>query len=62
MLQWGVKDARVTRKETDQIFKNISSKQKLFVPYENSKHESLYKNETAKWIENVSRFLQINQR
>jgi alpha-beta hydrolase superfamily lysophospholipase len=58
LLQWGVNDARVTRRETELIFNNIASKQKLFVPYENSKHESLYKNETAKWVESVGDFLQ----
>jgi alpha-beta hydrolase superfamily lysophospholipase len=57
LLQWGVNDARVTRRETELIFKNIASRQKLFVPYENSKHESLYKSETAKWVESVSGFL-----
>ncbi|HEX8333686.1 MAG TPA: alpha/beta fold hydrolase [Segetibacter sp.] len=58
LLQWGVHDARVSRKETEEIFNNINSKQKTFVPYQNSKHESLLKNEPEKWTENVSRFLQ----
>jgi esterase/lipase len=57
LLQWGVNDARVSKNETEEIFKNISSKQKWLVRYEYSKHESLYKKETNKWIDNVSGFL-----
>jgi alpha-beta hydrolase superfamily lysophospholipase len=58
LLQWGVSDARVTRKETELLLKNIKSEEKFLVPYEKSKHESLYKNETAKWTQSVTWFLQ----
>lgn len=58
LLQWGVHDARVSKKETEALFKTINTKQKTFVRYENSQHESLYKKEPQKWMENVSRFLQ----
>jgi hypothetical protein len=57
LLQWGVNDARVSSAETEELFSNISSNQKTLVRYENSAHESLYKKEPAKWLENVRRFL-----
>ena len=58
LLQWGVNDARVSKAETQILFNNIASKQKILVQYENSAHESLYKKEPAKWIETVSKFLE----
>lgn len=56
LLQWGVNDPRVSKKETNDIFNNISSKKKL-VLYENSGHESLCKKENEKWVREVSDFL-----
>ena len=57
LLQWGVNDARVSKAETQILFNNIASKQKILVQYENSAHESLYKKEPEKWLETVSKFL-----
>ena len=57
LLQWGVKDPRVTRAETELLFNNINGIKKLVV-YENSGHESLCNNENAKWTSQVTAFLQ----
>jgi alpha-beta hydrolase superfamily lysophospholipase len=57
LLQWGINDARVTEKETNHILDNLASKEKTLVKYENSKHESLCKNEHEKWVLSVSNFL-----
>lgn len=57
LLQWGRLDNRVTRNEEDILFKNIPNANKKFVIYENSGHESLYKNEDDKWLKEVSSFL-----
>ena len=56
LLQWGKNDPRVSQKETDDIYSNISSTKKLVV-YENSGHESLCKNENEKWMREISDFL-----
>jgi uncharacterized protein len=58
LLQWGRLDARVTEAETTGIFQNLSAKEKKLVVYETAKHESLLKNEPAKWKREVSTFLQ----
>lgn len=57
LLQWGINDARVTEKETNHILNNLASANKTLVKYENSKHESLCKNEHEKWVMSVSDFL-----
>lgn len=57
LLQWGRQDPRVTAAETNQIFKHLNSPKKLVI-YENSGHESLFKNEPAKWRATVTPFLQ----
>ena len=56
LLQWGANDPRVSRKEIDAIYGNISSIKKLVV-YDNSAHESLCKKENEKWVGEVSSFL-----
>lgn len=58
LLQWGINDARVTEKETNHIMNNLASTNKTLVKYENSKHESLCKNEHDKWVMSVSGFLE----
>jgi uncharacterized protein len=58
LLQWGRLDARVTESETNAIFQNLLVKQKKLVVYETAKHESLLKNEPAKWKREVGAFLQ----
>ena len=57
LLQWGVNDPRVSEEETNHIFKNLSSHNKMLVKYVNSGHESLCKKETAKWMRTVTDFL-----
>jgi alpha-beta hydrolase superfamily lysophospholipase len=57
LLQWGRHDPRVSEKETQDIYSNLRVQKKLVV-YEESGHESLYKKEPAKWIKEVSEFLQ----
>jgi alpha-beta hydrolase superfamily lysophospholipase len=56
LLQWGRQDARVTQGETERIFDNLAAAKKLVV-YENSGHQSLYKNEPKKWLGEVQHFL-----
>lgn len=57
LLQRGKLDPRVTQEETDLIFENIHSTKKLVI-YDSSAHESLYKKESAKWVAEVTSFLQ----
>jgi uncharacterized protein len=57
LIQWGKLDPRVTQAETDAILKNLASTQKKLVVYETAKHESLLKNDPAKWKQELSAFL-----
>ena len=57
LLQWGTKDAYVLKKETENIFKNISSIQKTLVVYEEAGHQSLLGADTEKWKTSVGNFL-----
>ena len=57
LLQWGRNDARVTEAEENCIFQSIPSARKKLAVYEHSGHQSLCKNETAKWQEEVKQFL-----
>jgi alpha-beta hydrolase superfamily lysophospholipase len=56
LLQFAKNDIRVTPKEREDIFNNITAPKKM-VLYENSAHESLCKKENAKWVTTVSAFL-----
>jgi len=56
LLERGENDIRVTEQETQEIFKHIST-QKTLVEYANCGHESLYKKDSVKWTETVTRFL-----
>jgi uncharacterized protein len=56
LLQWGAKDPRVSKKEIDAIYRNITTTKKLMV-YEDGVHESLCKKQNEKWIVEVSQFL-----
>jgi alpha-beta hydrolase superfamily lysophospholipase len=56
LIQWGEKDNRVTRKEIDMIYNNISVTKKL-VTYSKSGHESLCKSEHSKWMFEMYSFL-----
>ena len=57
LLQWGVNDPRVTEAETNAIFKNLASHDKMMMKYLQSGHQSLCKNENEKWVNTVSAFL-----
>jgi uncharacterized protein len=57
LLQWGAKDPRVKRSETQAIYSNLAGPKK-WVVYEESGHESLYKKETGRWLGAVTEFLQ----
>lgn len=58
LLQWGLNDPRVSKSETDEIYKNLASKNKKLVVYDESGHQSLFTNEQTKWVTNVTGFLQ----
>lgn len=57
LLQWGLQDQRVTQTETNTIFKNLASHNKIMVVYALSHHQSLLQNEPIKWQQTVSDFL-----
>lgn len=57
LLQWGLHDPRVTQDETNAIFKNLASHDKLLMVYARSGHQSLLKNEQEKWMNTVGGFL-----
>ena len=57
LLQWGINDPRVTEEETNHIFKNLASHNKMLIKYASSGHESLCKKETEKWMRTVTGFL-----
>jgi alpha-beta hydrolase superfamily lysophospholipase len=57
LLQWGSRDAYVLRKEMEGVFKNISSKQKTLVVYDEAGHQSLLRSDEEKWKNAVSSFL-----
>lgn len=57
LLQWGAGDKRVTEDETNTLFSNISSHDKVMIKYLQSGHESLFKKETGKWVSVMSFFL-----
>jgi uncharacterized protein len=58
LLQWGAKDLRVSKKETDAIYKNITGTDKKLVVYANAGHESLLKNDSILWRSEVVSFLE----
>ena len=57
LLQWGINDPRVTERETNAIFKNLATRNKMMIKYARSGHQSLCKNENEKWMKCVSEFL-----
>jgi Lysophospholipase len=58
LLEWGMNDPRVTENETEAIFKNLDSRNKLMIKYAHSAHESLLQKEPAKWVNVITAFLQ----
>jgi esterase/lipase len=57
LLQWGVNDNRVSKKETATIFANIKSSDKTLIEYLDSGHQSFCGNENEKWVRTVATFL-----
>lgn len=57
LLQWGSQDTYVLKKETENIFKNISSVQKKLVIYNQAGHQSLLGADPGKWKSTVNDFL-----
>jgi esterase/lipase len=57
LLQWGINDPRVTQTEINTIYKNLASHNKFLMIYVQSAHQSLCKNENAKWLSTVGGFL-----
>jgi alpha-beta hydrolase superfamily lysophospholipase len=57
LVQHGAKDARVTKAETEAIFRNIPHNNKKLVVYETAKHESLCAREPEKWKREIRAFL-----
>lgn len=60
LLQWGAGDKRVTEDETNDLFSNLASHDKIMIKYLQSGHESLFKKETGKWVSVMSSFLNKN--
>ncbi|GAB3255089.1 hypothetical protein GCM10027347_15910 [Larkinella harenae] len=59
LLNWGTKDPRVLRHETDAIFENLGTKRKQLIVFENSGHQSYCTQEPEKWQTAVRSFLQV---
>lgn len=58
LVQWGAKDARVTRKEVESIYRNAASIAKELVVYPDAAHESLCKKDPERWLRTVRAFLE----
>jgi len=58
LLQWGAKDVRVGRSETDNIFRNIQAGHKQLMVYPAAGHESLLLHDGTVWTNTVTAFLQ----
>jgi len=56
LLQWGEVDPFVTRKEMEEVFSSVNSKEKKLVIYPNASHESLLNNNPGYWDKNVRLF------
>jgi uncharacterized protein len=56
LVQWGDKDPRVQRHETECIYNNLAGEKQLVV-YEGAGHQSLYKFDAQKWESTVGEFL-----
>jgi uncharacterized protein len=57
LLNWGTDDNRVMRTETDAIYRNLGTKHKRLVIFEQSGHQSFCRNEGSKWKKQVKEFL-----
>ncbi|HWB28538.1 MAG TPA: alpha/beta fold hydrolase [Chitinophagaceae bacterium] len=57
LLQKGANDIRVTEKEIQAIYHNVSSPGKTLIEYKDCGHQSLYKKDSVKWMQAVNNFL-----
>lgn len=58
LLQWGSKDPYVLQAETENIFRNITARDKSLVVYEEAAHQPLLGHDAGKWRKEVSAFLE----
>ena len=56
LVLYGAKDGRVTRKEIDQIYENLSGEKELVI-FENSGHEIYLNDHKDDWSNEVDNFL-----
>jgi alpha-beta hydrolase superfamily lysophospholipase len=57
LLCWGAQDIRVTRQETNMVYRHLGSKQKQLLIFNNSGHQSFCRNEGPKWKNAITLFL-----
>ena len=57
LLMNGARDARVSRKEIDEIFENLAGEKSLFI-LENSGHQNYLNNDAQSWLQVVDSFLE----
>jgi esterase/lipase len=57
LVCWGTHDNRVTRQETNSIYRQLGTRQKQLVIFEKSGHQSFCRKEGEKWKLHVSTFL-----
>jgi esterase/lipase len=60
LMQWGAMDNTVLKYETDMIYGSIASPNKKLVIFDHAGHESLIRNDSAKWRSEVGKFLGDN--
>lgn len=61
LLNWGARDGRVQRYETDAIFAKLSSPEKQLVIFNESGHESYCLKEPMKWKATIAQFLESSK-
>ncbi len=57
LLMLGGKDEKVSKEETDIIFKNLATTDKTLIIYPNAGHENYLNKYATKWTQDVSNFL-----
>lgn len=62
LLNWGAKDGRVQRYETDAIFAQLGTQEKQLVVFEESGHESYCLKEPVKWKATMAAFLESQRK
>lgn len=61
LMEWGEKDALVTKEETESIFKNLASQNKKLVVYPNTGHDSFLQSDQTTWEKEIQAFLKSVQ-